>query len=164
MPAKRRPSRRRHPRLSPIPSNEFAEYSTDLRGYKVHWTWRCEYCGRLSYIDCRAIARDRPRIWQRKACPNPHTQCDHCSGMARWNHIASEMQLNRALRPLSTAGDPGLQSRTPSLESRGEIAHRSQRMDEILKYFGTLPKLEFMRGGHSSAGTRMFSARDQDLR
>lgn len=68
------------------------------RGHTVAWKWRCEYCGKLSLLGSRVVAEDKTRVWHHPPRKNPYACCENCRRRARWNHITSEIQVNRALR------------------------------------------------------------------
>lgn len=60
--------------------------------------WRCEYCGRLSSLNFAAAMEQKIRTRMRVPYDIPIVRCDHCYGRANWMHIASEIQVNRALK------------------------------------------------------------------
>lgn len=79
-------------------TNALAGLSVGKRGRMGTWRWRCEYCGQLNDLSPRAIEEEQTRIWHLPDRINPHASCDLCRQTASWNHIASEIQVNRALR------------------------------------------------------------------
>lgn len=63
------------------------------------WLWRCEHCGCLSNYYSLPILEERIRVRTRvPRTDHPIAHCDHCGQGAHWMHIASEIQVNRALR------------------------------------------------------------------
>lgn len=80
-----------------------------VAGYRVHWTWRCESCGLQNYIFNLELLEENIRLLMQV---EQHTirfegapiyreliaKCESCNERAHWEHIASEIQVNRALK------------------------------------------------------------------
>lgn len=109
------------PRNSPrTPPSNASATSVVYRGRDGDWTWRCEHCGRLRFFGAQAIVEERTRIWHSRR--NPYAWCDNCGLTASWNHIASEIQVNRALRAPHEYLDADVAERFSRLRIR-DISH-----------------------------------------